>query len=74
MSGRARLGDAGLGCVGQESWGRSGSVGSDGWRGVGRVAWAGRVRAQGRSVGHAGFGWLVGPLDPDDESSVHHPR
>jgi hypothetical protein len=68
MSGRARLGDVGLGCVG------SGVVGSIGQCEVGRVAWAGWVRAQGRSVGHVGFGWLVGPLDPGDESPVHHPR
>jgi hypothetical protein len=62
MSGRARLGDAGLGCVGL------GVVGSIGQCGVGRVA-RGRTGGLGGAGARAGsFGWargvrLVGWLD-----------
>jgi hypothetical protein len=54
---------------GQESWGRSGSVRSDGWPGRGGCAH--RVVRLGT---RGSVGWLVGPLDPGDESPVHHPR
>jgi hypothetical protein len=58
---------------GRESRGQSGGTGSDGWRRVRQVAWAGRVRTWGRSVGRAGFGWSVGPLGPGDGCMFHHP-
>jgi hypothetical protein len=45
MSGSARLGGAGWDARGQESRGRLGSARSDGWHGVGWVAWAERARA-----------------------------
>jgi hypothetical protein len=40
--------------------GRTGGTGSNGWCGRGG-------RAQSRSVGHAGFGWLVEPWNPGDK-------
>jgi hypothetical protein len=67
MSNSARSCGAGLGCAG------SGVAVSIGRREVGRVAWAGRARARGRSVGHVGFGWSIGPLGPGNGSLVNHP-
>jgi hypothetical protein len=69
MSGSARSGDTGLGCMGL------GVARSIGRREVGRVArdqtgGVGGAHARGRSVGRAGFGWSVGPLGPDDRSMV----
>jgi hypothetical protein len=46
----------------------SGVTGSIERREVGRVLWAGG----GRSVGHVGFGWSVGPLGLGDGSLIHH--
>jgi hypothetical protein len=65
MSGSARSGDTGLGCV------ESGVVRSIGRREVERVAWA---RAQDRSVVRVGFDWSDKPLDPGDRSLIHHHR
>jgi hypothetical protein len=47
---------------GQESRGRSGSARSDGWRGVGQVAWAGRACG----VDRLGARGSVGTLGPGD--------
>jgi hypothetical protein len=52
--------------VDREVRGRTGGAESDGWRGRG-------TRAQGRSVGRAGFGWSVGLLDLGDGYLIHHP-
>jgi hypothetical protein len=56
--GQCEVSRCGLGCAGLGVADRSGSARSDRWRGVGRVAWEGRVRARGRSVGGVGsVGW-----------------
>jgi hypothetical protein len=48
---------------GQELQDWSGGAGSDGWRGVGRVAWAGRARARVDRLGAWGSVGLLGPGD-----------
>jgi hypothetical protein len=68
MSGSARSGGAGLGCMG------SGVTGSIRRRKVGRVA-----RGQTSDVSHrvdqlgVGFDWSVRQFDPGDRSLIHHP-